>query len=206
MQWILFINLSTWLSTLSFRLFSSFLHQIFHDVTITLALLVHTVNNRLWELRILPTEEICLCQRLLGGVPRREVAAKQQFTSHQGLHELRGPGFYSSVKCSYGSLHGAAGQHSSSAHANLLGPFGPVIVCVGLEIDQRWGSVRRMELSRAVLLNNGQFKGGDPFCEQVVSLYSLKIYREFLLEGGIRWFVRMLQTGNRVSITASTTG
>lgn len=155
--------------------FSSFLHQIFHDVTITLCLLMHTVNNRLWELRI-PAPG--------GNLPlpasfrwcSEKVAAKQQFTSHQGLMNCGVLGFYSSVKCSYGSLHGAAGQHSSSRSCKLIGTFWACHSLCGVGNEfQRWGSVR-MELIRAGgVVEQWPVQGRvDPFCEQVVSLYSLE--------------------------------
>lgn len=67
------------------------------------------------------------------------------------------------------------------AHANLLGPFGPVIVCVGVE--KEFPEMRqcegRMELIRAGgVVEQRPVQGRvDPFCEQVVSLYSLETQR-----------------------------
>lgn len=66
------------------------------------------------------------------------------------------------------------------AHANLLGPFGPVIVCVGVgnEFPEMRQCEGRMELIRAGGVEQWPVQGRvDPFCEQVVSLYSLETQR-----------------------------
>ena len=109
-----------------------FLNQVFHDVTITLlSLNPHTVINRLWELEILPTGEVCLRQHLSGCVPRR-------LQPSSGSRLTRGSWTVGSwVFIPQSSVLTEASMRplvsiQAPAHANLLGPFGPVIVCVGV--------------------------------------------------------------------------
>lgn len=98
-----------------------------------------------------------------------------------GAHERRGPGFYSSVKCSYGSLHEAAGQHSSSSSCKLIRTFWAChsLYGVGKEFPEMRQCARRMELIRAGgVVEQRPVQGSvDPFCEQVVNIYSLETHK-----------------------------
>ena len=179
MRSILFIICMTFHTFLF--VFSSFLHQIFHDVTITLLPLnAHTANNRLWELRILPTGEICLCQHLSGGVLRRLKPSSGSLLT-RGSWTAGSWVFIPQSSVLTEASMGLLVSIQAPAHANLLGPFGPVIVCVGVE--KEFPEMRqcegRMELVRAGgVVEQRPVQGRvDPFCEQVVSLYSLETQR-----------------------------
>jgi len=62
-----------------------------------------------------------------------KVAAKQWFTSHQGLMNGGVLGFIPQSSVLTEASMRPLVSIQAPAHANLLGPFGPVIVCMGLE-------------------------------------------------------------------------
>ena len=159
-------------------LFSSFLHQVFHDVTITLlSLNPHTVNNRMWELRILPTGEVCLRQHLSGSVPRRLQPCSSLLLTKCSWAVGSWVFIPQSNVLTEASVRLLV-SIQAPAHANLLGPFGPVIVCVrvGKEFPEMRQCEGRIQLIRAgddVEQPPVQGKA-DPFCKQVVNFYSLE--------------------------------